>query len=179
MTPPYIFPLFPFIHNMNSLPYDILTDIFCFINDPFTLSQVNHQFYQITQDPVCIARRSLVLYGRCFESQVLEPVMMPSAKVTQILLDNGATLPRHFVQKLESGYYEGMLNCTKQSLDIIERRAVARFGPRFDSAEDESQLVTALLERIEQSKDQYELEQLRSELEQVLMFTGQYYVCTL
>ncbi|GAB5593221.1 hypothetical protein Unana1_08121 [Umbelopsis nana] len=96
---------------------------------------------------------------------------MPSAKVTQILLDNGATLPRHFVQKLESGYYEGMLNCTKQSLDIIERQAAARFGPRFDSAEDESQLVTALLERIEQSKDQYELEQLRSELEQVLIST--------
>jgi hypothetical protein len=158
---------------MNSLPYDILTDVFCFINDPYTLSQVNHQFYQITQDPVCIARRLLVLYGRCFESQVLEPVMMPSAKVTQILLDNGATLPRHFAQKLESGYYEGMLNYSKQSLDIIERQAVARFGPRFESAEDESQLVTALLERIEQAQDKYELTQLHSELNQVIESTGQ------
>jgi hypothetical protein len=158
---------------MNSLPYDILTDVFCFINDPYTLSQVNHQFYQITQDPVCIARRLLVLYGRCFESQVLEPVMMPSAKVTQILLDNGATLPRHFAQKLESGYYEGMLNYSKQSLDIIERRAVARFGPRFESAEDESQLVTALLERIERTQDKYELTQLHSELNQVVESTGQ------
>lgn len=158
---------------MNSLPYDILTDVFCFINDPYTLSQVNQQFYQITQDPVCIARRLLVLYGRCFESQVLEPVMMPSAKVTQILLDNGASLPRHFAQKLESGYYEGMLNYSKQSLDIIERRAVARFGPRFESAEDESQLVTALLERIEQTQDKYELTQLHSELNQVVESTGQ------
>ncbi|KAI9289140.1 hypothetical protein BC943DRAFT_129909 [Umbelopsis sp. AD052] len=157
---------------MNSLPYDVITDIFCHVKDPYPLSLVNHQFYQITQDPVCIARRLLKLYGNCFESQVLEPVMMPSPKVTQILLDNGCSLPRHFVQKLESGYYQGMLNCSKQSLDIIERQAVARFGPRFDSAEDESQLVSALLERIEQTQDRYELDQLHSELHDIVSSTG-------
>ncbi|CAM0138994.1 hypothetical protein VKS41_008556 [Umbelopsis sp. WA50703] len=156
---------------MESLPYDIQAYIFCFVTDPYQLSQVSRQYYNITQDPVCIARRLLVLYGRCFESQVLEPVMMPSAKVTQILLDNGATLPRHFVQKLENGYYEGMLHCTPQSLDVIENRAMDRFGPRFESAEDESQLVTALLERMEQCDDQHEKDQLHDELYQVLEAT--------